>query len=230
MDLEGQTDWQRKWQRPPSRADFCFSEQTRPSLETLVATERSPNAAGSTIPALGPWETDSAETTPRATPVPLTVMGHHQGSAVVQQRRQRWGRSKQRRPLCLPGRCSISAPRLAGNKRQPGPPAGAPPPTRRLPSSALSWDPLRGDSDLTPQGVDWPALLCTSIRGCQPPDSTGLLAASPGLRGPFPWRGVGGGGGGERSPARSPSSTSTAGQLRCWVSTWAKAGLGRCQQ
>ena len=46
---------------------------------------------------------------------------------------------------------------------QPGPPAGAPPPTRSLPSSAVSWDPLRGDSDLTPQGVSWPALLCTSM-------------------------------------------------------------------
>ena len=134
---------------------------------------------------------------------PLTVMGHRAGSTVVQKRHQRWGRGKQRSPPCLPGRCSISAPRLAGDRRQPGPPAGAPPPIYRLPSSALSRDPLRGDSDLTLQGVTWPALLCTSSRGCPPPDSTGLSAASHGLRGPFPWRGSGSGG----SPARSPSST-----------------------
>ena len=42
MDLEGQTDWQGKRQRPPTLADFRFSERTRPSPEMLVTTEPPP--------------------------------------------------------------------------------------------------------------------------------------------------------------------------------------------
>ena len=144
-------------------------------------------------------------------------MGHRAGSTVVQQRHQRWGRGKQRSPRA--SREGAASRTTAGGRQ------AAATPTRRLPSSALSQDPLRGDSHLTLQGVTWPAPLCTSIRGGPPPDSRGLSAASHGLRGPFPWRGSGSGG----SPARSPS-TPTAGQLCCWVSTWTKAGLGLCKQ
>lgn len=151
-------------------------------------------------------------------------MGHRAGSTVVQQRHRRWGRGKQRSPRA--SREGAASRTTAGGRQAAArAPSRRAPPTRRLPSSALSRVPLRGHSDLTLQGVTWPALWCTSIRGCPPPDSTGLSAASHGLRGPFPWRGSGSGG----SPARSPS-TPTAGQLCCWVSTWTKACLGLCQQ
>ena len=99
----------------------------RPFLEMPVTTERSPNAAGSAILPLEPWETDSAETTPRATPArsqrwvnAQTALRSNNGIRVGD------GASKGA-PRASPNRCGISAPWSEGDRATRAP-------SRRTPS------------------------------------------------------------------------------------------------